>query len=101
VRLTQHDSSTCFFTVLYPYKVDEPNISVEMPVPDRGPQARLLGERASVQITVAHNRQWYRDELVFTDQTDRGAGMSGTSFPSHACVSRIDRDGRLLFQHQA
>ena len=69
VRLTQQDSSTCFLTVLYPYKGDEPTISVETPEPDRGPQALLLGERASVQITIAHNGRRYTDELLFADET--------------------------------
>ena len=101
VQLTQHDSSTCFLTVLYPYKGNEPFISVETPEPDRGPQALFLGERASARIMIAQNGRQYRDELLFTDQTDLEGGMSGASPTSHVRVSRKDLDGRLLFQHQA
>jgi hypothetical protein len=101
VRLTQHDSSTCFLTVLYPYKGDEPFISVETPEPDRGPQALFLGDRASARITIAQNGRQYRDELLFADQTDLEHGMSGASPTSHVRILRKDLDGRLLFQYQA
>lgn len=101
VRLTQQDSSTCFLTVLYPYKGDEPNISVETPESDRGPQALLLGERSSAQITIVHNGRRYTDELLFADQPDQGIRMSGTSSTSHVHVSRTDQDDRLLFRYQA
>jgi Heparinase II/III N-terminus/Heparinase II/III-like protein len=101
VRLTQQDPSTCFLTVLYPYKGDEPSLSVETPEPDRGSQALLLGGRASVQITIARNGRRYCDELLFTDQTGGGGGRAGSSSSSHVLVSRTDQGGRLLFRYQA
>jgi hypothetical protein len=101
VRLTQQDSSTCFLTVLYPYKGDEPFISVETPEPDRGPQALLLGERASAQITIAHNGHRYTDELVFTDETTQAVEASENASPKHVRVSRTNHERRLLFQYQA
>lgn len=101
VRLTQQDSSTCFLTVLYPYKSDKPNISVQTPEPDRGPHALFLGEQASVRITMAYNEHRYIDELVFTDETEQKAGTIETSSTNHVRVSRKDQDGRLVFQFQA
>jgi hypothetical protein len=94
VRLTQRDSSACFLTVLYPYKGDEPNISVETPEPDRGLQALLLGERSPVRITIDRDGERYHDNLLFTSQA---ASPSST----HVRVSRTDHHGRLLFLYQA
>ena len=94
VRLTQRDSSACFLTVLYPYKGDEPNISVQTPEPDSGPQALLLGEQAPVRITVDRSGERYQDNLLFTSQA---ASPSAT----HVHVSRTDHHGRLLFRCQA
>ena len=101
VQLTQHDSSTCFLTVLYPYRGDKPNISVETSEPDRGPQALLLGERASVRITIAHNGRRYTDELVFTDKTTQAFELPEHASPKHVRVSRTNQEGRLLFRYQA
>jgi Heparinase II/III-like protein len=101
VRLTQSDSSTCFLTVLYPYKDEEPFISVETPEPDRGPQALLLDERVTVQITIAHKGRRCCDELLFADQAGGGVGIAGSPLTSHVLVSRTDQDGRLLFRYQA
>jgi hypothetical protein len=100
VRLTQQDSSTCFLTVLYPYKGDEPNISVETPEPDRGPQALFLGERASAQITIVQNGRRYIDELLFTDETTQAFEVPENASPKHVRVSRTNHEGRLLFRYQ-
>ena len=101
VRLTQHDSSTCFLTVLYPYKGDEPFISVETPDPDRGPQALFLDERASAQITITHNERRYADELLFADETTQAFEVHENASSKHVRVSRTDQDGRLVFRYQA
>lgn len=101
VQLTQQDSSTCFFTVLYPYKGDEPSISIETPEPDRGPQAFLLGERASAQITITHNGRRYTDELVLTGETTQAFEAPENASPKHVRVSRTNHERHLLFQYQA
>lgn len=101
VQLTQHNSSTCFLTVLYPYKDAKPNISVETPEPDRGPHALLLGEQASVQITIAHNGYRYTDELVLTDEGTPAVEGTRNAFPKHIRVARTNHEGRLQFQYQA
>ena len=101
VRLTQQDSSTCFLTVLYPYKGDEPFISIQMPEPDRGPQALLLGDRASMKITITHNGRRYIDELVFADDTTQAFEVPENASLRHVRVSRANQEGRLLFRYQA
>jgi hypothetical protein len=101
VRMTQRESSACFLTVVYPYKEDEPNVSIEMQEPSMGPQALLLGELAQVRVTVTRNGEQYRDDLLFTDQSLSHAGTPNAPSPSRARVSRWDNNGRLLFQHEA
>jgi Heparinase II/III N-terminus/Heparinase II/III-like protein len=100
VRLSQQDSSTCFLTVLYPYKNDKPNISVETPEPDRGPHALLLGERASVRITIAHDGRRYHDDLLFTSQTALPVVIPDVPSATHVRVSRTNHTGNLLFRYQ-
>jgi hypothetical protein len=100
VQLTQRGSSACFLTVLYPYKDDEPTISVETPEPDEGPQALLLGERTPVRITITHNGRQYRDDLLFTSQAASPGGTTDAPPPTHVRVSRTDHHNRLLFRIQ-
>jgi hypothetical protein len=100
-RLTQRDSSACFLTVLYPYKGEEPNISVETPEPSMGPQALLLGERAPVRITIARNGKRYHDDLLFTGQAAAHSEIPNWPFSSHVRVSRTDHNGNLLFRYRA
>lgn len=103
VRLTQRASSACFLTVLYPYKDkgNKPNISVETPEFDGPPQTLLFGERAAVRITIARNGEWYRDDLLFTDQAASHSEIPNWPFSSHVRVSRTDRNSRHLFRYQA
>jgi hypothetical protein len=101
VRLTQRASIACFFTVLYPYKDDEPNISVETPESDGEPQAFLLGERAPIQITIVRNGKRYRDDLLFTGQPASHIGIPDGPFSSHVRVSRTDHYGHLLFRFRS
>ncbi len=101
VRLTQRASVACFFTVLYPYKGNEPNISVEMPEFDGSPQTLLFGERAAVRITIARNGEWYRDDLLFTDQAASRSETPNWPFSSHVRVSRTNHNNHLLFRYRA
>jgi hypothetical protein len=101
VQLTQHDSSTCFLTVLYPYKDDKPNISVEIPDSSRGLQGLLNRTSSRIQIAIAHNGQRYVDELLFADQPIQTNEAIGSSAPKHVRVTRTNHDGQLLVQYQA
>lgn len=101
VRLTQRDSNAGLLTVLYPYKGEEPNITVETPEPSMGPQALLLGERAPVRITIARNGERYRDDLLFTSQTALPIGTPDAASSTHVRVSRTDHNNHLLFRCQA
>lgn len=101
VRLTQRDASTGFLTVVYPYKDDEPTISVDMPKTDGGLEGLLYGERAEAQIAIARNGKRYRDALLFTVQTVSDGGMPEAPSTSHVRVSRTDHHGCLVFRHQA
>jgi hypothetical protein len=100
VRLTQRDASAGFFTVVYPYKDEEPNVSVEIPKSNGGPEGLLYGERAMVRIAIARNGKRYRDELLFTGQTAPDSGTPEAPSTTHVRVSRGDHNGRLLFRHQ-
>jgi len=101
VSLTQRDSSACFLTAVYPYKGDEPSVCIEMQEPTVGPWALLLDEQASVRITVTRNGEQYHDNLLFTDQPVLYAATPDAPSPTHIRVSRSDKNGRLLFQHEA
>ena len=101
VRLTQRNSSSCFLTAVYPYKGDEPYISVEMPEPDRGPQALQLGEHGPVRITITRNGIRYRDDLVFTGQAASHGGIPDVPSSTHVRISRTDHHSKLLFRYQA
>lgn len=101
VRLTQRASLACFFTVLYPYKDDEPNISVETPESGGELQAFPLDEWAPVRITIARHGEQYRDDLLFTDQTASHIGIPDGPISSHVRVARTDHHGRLMFRYQA
>lgn len=102
VQLTQDASSTCFLTVLYPYKHETPKISIAtQQIPDIvGPVGGK--HRATVSITIAHtNSHQYCDELVFIEHQVQDNASLVPSYTDHVCVTRTGRDGRPLFQHHA
>lgn len=101
IQLTQRDTTTCFLTVVYPYKGTTPKLSVEIPEASSGFQELLDGRSAMVQIAIAHNGKQYSDELLFTDRTTQQNEASGASAAHHVRVSRTNHDGRLLFRYQA
>lgn len=102
VRMTQDASSTCFLTVVYPYKRETPKISIAAPqITD---MVRPEGEKhlATVSITIAHtNSDRYCDELVFLEHQVQGNDSLMPSYTNHVFVSRTDSDGRPLFKHYA
>ncbi len=100
VRLTQRASVTCFFTVMYPYKDDEPNISVESPESNGGSQTLLFGERTTIRIAIVRNGKRYHDDLLFTGQAASHVGIPDVPSSTHVRVSRTDHHGRLLFRYR-
>ncbi len=102
VRLTQDASSTCFLTVVYPYKHETPKISIAaQQIPDL---VRPVGgkHRATASITIAHtNSDQYCDELVFLEHQIHENDSLVPSCTDHVCVTRTGSDGRPLFQHYA
>ena len=100
VRLSQRNSCACFFTVLYPYKDEEPNISVETPESGESLQAFLQGDTSPVRITISRKTDWCQDELLLGDRTSRGNQTSQDPSSGHVGASRVDREGRLLFRYQ-
>jgi len=102
VRLSLRDSSACFLTVLYPYKDDEPNITLETPEFDGGLQAFSLGEPVSAGITIVRNGKRYRDDLLFTtNKTASNIGTPDAPLSTHVRVARTDSHDQLLFRYQA
>lgn len=101
VQLTQEASTTCFLTVLYPYQLATPKISITAPeITDL--VRPLEGKRqVAVSVKIAHkNRDPYCDELVFIDQQIHGEDSRDSSHTSHVRVSRTGNDGRPVFQQQ-
>ena len=102
IQLTQHAASTCFLTVVYPYNIHRPMISINAAQSDGTEHALLGNEHGRVAVTIAHvNGEQYRDEVLFTNQQARQNERPEASHTGHARVSRTDHTGRLLFQQQA
>ncbi len=101
IQLRQQASSTCFLTVVYPYKNTAPKISVEAP-PTSGDLRRLLdGRQVEVLIVIADKEQRTCDSVVFPKDTDCECNTKETPVVNYARVSRTNNDGQLLFDHQA
>lgn len=101
IQLTQRDLTTCFLTVVYPYKGTTPKLSVEIPDVDEGVAGLLNGSPTVIQVAVAHDQRQYADELVIGNQADRTNDVSGATAIRHVRVSRRSHDGSPLFQAQA
>jgi hypothetical protein len=101
VRLAQRGSSLCFLTVLYPYKDDEPYISVEALRTGHAQQPCLPAETSALTVTIARDDDWYRDDLLIRHRDDSRMQIGEEAPRGHALISRVNRDGRLLFRHEA
>lgn len=101
VQMNQRASNACFLTVLYPYKGNKPNLSVEMPEACGGPQTLLLDQQASAHITIVRNGIRYRDTLLFMNRPASHMDSTDDSGSIHVRVSRTDHDSQLLFRHEA
>ena len=100
IQLTQRASSTCFLTVVYPYKNNAPKISVEIPSSGGDLLGLLDGQQVEAHIAITHNEQRSCDEVVFTRETGCELRTPEASFMYHVHVSRTNNDGQLLFGYQ-
>ena len=101
VQLTQRTSSTCFLTVVYPYKDTRPQISVEIPAHSGELTEALNNNHVPVRIQVNRNTQRYCDEVVFSAQTVRTNRMPESPLMHHVHVSRTNAEGQDLFRYRA
>lgn len=98
VRFRHQALSTCFLTVLYPYKDHVPQISIDAPQLDEMATYHRGDRRTTAHITITHHTgKQDRDEFVFIDQDDGALVPIRTS---HVLVSRTDSHGRPRFQYQ-
>jgi hypothetical protein len=102
VQLTQHATSTHFLTVVYPYKDDTPNISIDVPQADTMGEPFGNGHREIISVTMTHkDGKQYRDELAFIGQGVQNNPVPALTHAQQVHVSRSDHAGRALFQYQA
>jgi hypothetical protein len=102
IRLTQHATSTCFLTVIYPYKIDPPKIAIDASQITDIVRHQADNHEAPMHVTITHSHgQRYCDELIFINHCAKRDDSRMSSHISHVRVSRTNDNDRLLFWYKA
>jgi hypothetical protein len=95
VNISRQVATTCFCTVIHPYKASRPDISVRwLPLTHHGKPVGLdIAAGVAVSINTARGLQ--TDEILFSHQPGTMVGYGNTSTASALLLRRLDGEGKL------
>jgi hypothetical protein len=100
VSFARRAAGACYHTILYPYKADRPEITVEsLPVQSGGRMCPET-EASALRVTVTAGSESFNDLfLLIHRQGDEAYQCGSIRFRGRALRLRTDREGRRLKRH--